>query len=235
MLTVQNLSSYYGNIQILKNVNMEIPDGKIVALLGPNGAGKTTTMMSISGLVKLSADSEILFGNCNLAGMKPESIVKQGVTLVPQGRGIFQGLTIKENLIMGAYLRHSMKEINEDIEKHIDMFPRLKERYSQLAGTLSGGEQQLLAIMRGLMAKPKLLLLDEPSMGLAPIMVEQVYETIIQIGKSGLTILLVEQNANMSLTIADYTYILSSGSIVREGESRELLKDENMLQSYFNG
>ena len=182
MLTIRNLSSYYGNIQILKKVNMEIPDGKIVALLGPNGAGKTTTMMSVSGLVKLSPDSEILFENKNLAGMKPEAIVKQGITQVPQGRGIFPGLTIRENLIMGAYLRHSSKEIDDDIEKNIDMFPRLKERYTQLAGTLSGGEQQLLAIMRGLMARPKLLMLDEPSMGLAPIMVEQVYETIIQIG-----------------------------------------------------
>ncbi len=318
MLTIRNLSSYYGNIQILKKVNMEIPDGKIVALLGPNGAGKTTTMMSVSGLVKLSPDSEILFENKNLAGMKPEAIVKQGITQVPQGRGIFPGLTIRENLIMGAYLRHSSKEIDDDIEKNIDMFPLLKERYTQLAGTLSGGEQQLLAIMRGLMARPKLLMLDEPSMGLAPIMVEQVYETIIQIGKSGLTILLVEQNTNMSLAqgrgifpgltirenlimgaylrhsskeidddieknidmfprlkepsmglapimveqvyetiiqigksgltillveqntnmslaVSDYAYILSSGTIVREGESAELKKDENMLQSYFGG
>ncbi len=235
MLTIRNLSSYYGNIQILKKVNMEIPDGKIVALLGPNGAGKTTTMMSVSGLVKLSPDSEILFENKNLAGMKPEAIVKQGITQVPQGRGIFPGLTIRENLIMGAYLRHSSKEIDDDIEKNIDMFPRLKERYTQLAGTLSGGEQQLLAIMRGLMARPKLLMLDEPSMGLAPIMVEQVYETIIQIGKSGLTILLVEQNTNMSLAVSDYAYILSSGTIVREGESAELKKDEHMLQSYFGG
>lgn len=235
MLTIQNLSSYYGNIQILRGVNMEIPDGKIVALLGPNGAGKTTTMMSISGLVKLSPDSQVLFQGKNMAGMRPEAIVKQGITQVPQGRGIFPGLTIRENLIMGAYLRHSTKEINADIDKYIDMFPRLKERYTQLAGTLSGGEQQLLAIMRGLMARPKLLMLDEPSMGLAPIMVEQVYETIIQIGKSGLTILLVEQNANMSLTVADYAYILSSGTIVKEGNCSELQKDENMLQAYFNG
>ena len=235
MLTIRNLCSYYGNIQILNRVNMDIPDGKIVALLGPNGAGKTTTMMSISGLVKLSPDSEILFEDKNLAGMKPEAIVKRGITQVPQGRGIFPGLTIRENLIMGAYLRRSTKEINADIEKHIDMFPRLKERYTQLAGTLSGGEQQLLAIMRGLMARPKLLMLDEPSMGLAPIMVEQVYETIINIGKSGLTILLVEQNTNMSLAVADYAYILSSGTIVREGECSELRKDENMLQSYFSG
>ena len=235
MLTIRNLCSYYGNIQVLDHVNMEIPTGKIVALLGPNGAGKTTTMMSISGMVKLSPDSEILFEDKNLAGMKPEAIVRQGITQVPQGRGIFPGLTIRENLIMGAYLRHSKKEINEDIEKHIDMFPRLKERYSQLAGTLSGGEQQLLAIMRGLMARPKLLTLDEPSMGLAPIMVEQVYETIINIGKSGLTILLVEQNTNMSLAVSDYAYILSSGHIVKEGASSELQKDEDMLQAYFNG
>lgn len=235
MLNVRNLCSYYGNIQILNQVNMDIPDGKIVALLGPNGAGKTTTMMSISGLVKLSPDSELLFDGQNLAGLKPEAIVKRGITQVPQGRGIFPGLTIRENLVMGAYLRRSTKEINADIEKHIDMFPRLKERYTQLAGTLSGGEQQLLAIMRGLMARPKLLMLDEPSMGLAPIMVEQVYETIINIGKSGLTILLVEQNTNMSLAVADYAYILSSGTIAREGTSSELQKDEDMLQAYFNG
>lgn len=235
MLNVRNLCSYYGNIQILNQVNMDIPDGKIVALLGPNGAGKTTTMMSISGLVKLSPDSELLFDGQNLAGLKPEAIVKRGITQVPQGRGIFPGLTIRENLVMGAYLRRSTKEINADIEKHIDMFPRLKERYTQLAGTLSGGEQQLLAIMRGLMARPKLLMLDEPSMGLAPILVEQIFEIIRDLHKNGSTILLVEQNAQAALSIADRAYVLETGKIVTTGTGAELLSSPVIKKAYLGG
>ena len=235
MLKISNLCSYYGKLQVLKGINISIEDGNIVALLGPNGAGKTTTMMSISGLVKMSPDSHISLDGKELAGQKPEAIVRQGVIHVPQGRGIFPGLTVHENLIMGAYLRKSRKEIEKDISEVIEMFPRLKERYKQLAGTLSGGEQQMLAIMRGLMAKPKLLMLDEPSMGLAPVIVEQIYESILKINKSGMTVFLVEQNTNMALEVANYGYVLSSGMIASEGSSCELKGNEEMLQSYFKG
>jgi len=233
MLKVTNLNSYYGKLQVLKGVDLSIEDGNIVALLGPNGAGKTTTMMSISGLIKLSEDSHIMLDDEELVGIKPEKIVKQGIIHVPQGRGIFPGLTVRENLIMGAYLRKSKKEIEQDMAEVIEMFPRLKERYRQLAGTLSGGEQQMLAIMRGLMAKPKLLMLDEPSMGLAPIIVEQIYEAILNINKSGMTIFLVEQNTNMALQVAHYAYVLSSGIITSKGNSFELRENREMLESYF--
>jgi ABC-type branched-chain amino acid transport systems, ATPase component len=235
MLKISNLCSYYGKLQVLKGINISIEDGNIVALLGPNGAGKTTTMMSISGLVKMSPDSHISLDGKELTGQKPEAIVRHGVIHVPQGRGIFPGLTVHENLIMGAYLRKSRKEIEKDISEVIEMFPRLKERYKQLAGTLSGGEQQMLAIMRGLMAKPKLLMLDEPSMGLAPVIVEQIYESILKINKSGMTVFLVEQNTNMALEVANYGYVLSSGMIASEGSSCELRGNEEMLQSYFKG
>jgi branched-chain amino acid transport system ATP-binding protein len=233
MLKITNLNSYYGKLQVLNGIDLSIEDGKIVALLGPNGAGKTTTMMSISGLIKMSSDSHIMLDDEELVGRKPESIVKQGIIHVPQGRGIFPGLTVRENLIMGAYLRKSKKEIEQNITEVIEMFPRLKERYKQLAGTLSGGEQQMLAIMRGLMAKPKLLMLDEPSMGLAPIIVEQIYEAILKINKSGMTIFLVEQNTNMALQVANYGYVLSSGVITSKGDSCELRENKGMLESYF--
>lgn len=235
MLKITNLNSYYGKLQVLKGLDISIEDGKVVALLGPNGAGKTTTMMSISGLVKMSSESHIMLDDEELMGKKPEDIVKRGVVHVPQGRGVFPGLTVHENLIMGAYLIKSKKEIEKDADEVIEMFPHLKERYKQLAGTLSGGEQQMLAIMRGLMAKPKLLMLDEPSMGLAPIIVEQIYESILNINKSGMTIFLVEQNTNMALQVSYYSYILSSGMIVSEGESSVLQQNEEMLQSYFSG
>lgn len=235
MLKITNLNSYYGKVHVLKGVDINIEEGQIVTLLGPNGAGKTTTMMSVSGLVKMSGGSHIMLDEKELVGKKPETIVKQGVIHVPQGRGVFSGLTVRENLIMGAYLRKSKREIEGDIEEIIEMFPRLKKRYKQLAGTLSGGEQQMLAIMRGLMAKPKLLMLDEPSMGLAPIIVEQIYETIANINKSGTTIFLVEQNTNMALQVSNYGYVLSSGMIASEGKSCDLRENEEMLQSYFKG
>ena len=235
MLQVDNLDSYYGKAQVLKKVSLKIEDGQFVTLLGPNGAGKTTTMMSISGLVTLSPDTNIIFDNKPVQKLRPEAIVRNGIVQVPQGRGVFPGLTIKENMIMGAYLNKSRKMIEEDIEEVIEIFPRLKERMRQMAGTLSGGEQQMLAIMRGLMARPKLLMLDEPSMGLAPIIVEQIYETITGINKKGTTIFLVEQNTHMALAVADYAYVLSSGMIVKEGSAEELRKDEEMLKSYFKG
>ncbi|KYZ75781.1 ABC transporter ATP-binding protein [Anaerosporomusa subterranea] len=235
MLTIKHLDSYYGKAQVLHDVDIEVKEGQFVALLGPNGAGKTTTMMSISGLVKTSAQTQIEFLGERIERLKPEAIVARGLVHVPQGRGVFPGLTIKENLIMGAYLRNSKKETNSDIERLVELFPKFKERMSQMAGTLSGGEQQMLAIIRGLMAHPKLLMLDEPSMGLAPIIVDQIYETIAQINKSGMTILLVEQNTNMALQVANYAYILSVGGIVNEGESCVLRQDEEMIKSYFKG
>lgn len=235
MLKITNLHSFYGRVPALNGLDIDIADGQLVALLGPNGAGKTTTMMSISGIIKMSPDSSIEFNGEQIVGMKPEAIVRRGIIHVPQGRGVFPGLTIRENLIMGAYLRKNKKEVEQDIAEVMEMFPRLKERSKQLAGTLSGGEQQMLAIMRGLMARPKLLMLDEPSMGLAPIIVEQIYETIAKINKSGMTIFLVEQNTNMALQVASYGYILSSGLIANKGTSQELQSNEEMLKSYFKG
>jgi len=233
MLSIKHLDAYYGKVRALTDINLEIPDQQIVALLGPNGAGKTTTMMSISGVVKVSPTTSIQMDGKEIARLRPEHVVRHGISQVPQGRGVFPGLTIRENLVMGAYLRHDKKGIDEDIDRVIDMFPRLKSRFSQLAGTLSGGEQQMLAIMRGLMSRPKLLMLDEPSMGLAPIIVDQIYETIANISKTGMTIFLVEQNTYMALQYADYAYILSSGRIVNEGRGEDLRKDDEMIKSYF--
>lgn len=234
MMTVTNLSAYYGNIRALNSVNLKISEGQIVALLGPNGAGKTTVMMSISGVVKTSPETRItLDDGTELAHLKPEAIVKHRISQVPQGRGVFPGLTVRENLIMGAYLRRSKKEIIADIDHVLLSFPRLKDRLAQLAGTLSGGEQQMLAIMRGLMSRPRLLMLDEPSMGLAPIIVEQIYENISDICKQGTTIFLVEQNTYMALQVADYAYILSNGTIVQEGDVHTMAESEQVIASYF--
>ncbi|MGI6005818.1 MAG: ABC transporter ATP-binding protein [Christensenellales bacterium] len=235
MLKISNLNSFYGKAQVLKGVHLNIRPGQIVALLGPNGAGKTTTMMSISGLCSLSEASSILFQDEEISKLKSDAIVKRGIVHVPQGRGVFPGLTVRENLIMGAYFNKSKKRMDADMEEALELFPRLKERRKQQAGTLSGGEQQMLAIMRGLMAKPRLLMLDEPSMGLAPIIVEQIYETIGNINRGGTTIFLVEQNTNMALQAADYAYVLSSGVIVNQGDAALLRQDEDMLKSYFQG
>ena len=235
MLKITHLDAFYGEAQALAAVNLEVKEGQFVALLGPNGAGKTTTMMAISGLVKTGPATRIEFQGQPLERLRPETIVSRGVIHVPQGRGVFPGLTIRENLIMGAYLNRSKRAIKQEIERVLELFPKLKERLSQPAGTLSGGEQQMLAIMRGLMAQPKLLMLDEPSMGLAPIIVEQVYEAISRINQTGLTILLVEQNTNMALQVTDYAYILSVGKIVSQGDSAGLRADEELLKSYFKG
>ena len=234
MLRITNLHSFYGKARVLHQVNINIEKGQIVTLLGPNGAGKTTTMMSISGLVKLSDDTSIVMEDHNIHKLGPHSIVKLGIIHVPQGRGVFPGLTVRENLLMGGYMNRSKKQVEKDIDEVLSIFPRLKDRLKQQAGTLSGGEQQMMSIMRGLMAHPKLLMMDEPSMGLAPIIVEQIYEKIAEINKSGITIFLVEQNANMALSVANYAYILSSGTIVREGPAQELAR-ENLLESYFKG
>lgn len=232
MLNISNMKSFYGHAMVLHDVNLRIAQGQSVALLGPNGAGKTTTMMSISGMVRLSPETSITFDGQEISRLKSDRIVKLGITQVPQGRGVFPGLTVRENLVMGAYFSRDQKQIARDIEKNLEMFPRLKDRLRQQAGTLSGGEQQMMAIMRGLMAHPKLLMLDEPSMGLAPIIVEQIYESIAGIRDSGVTVFLVEQNADIALEVADYAYVLSSGTIVKEG-SGQALKKENLLEAYF--
>ena len=232
MLNISNMKSFYGHAMVLHDVNLRIAQGQSVALLGPNGAGKTTTMMSISGMVRLSPETSITFDGQEISRLKSDRIVKLGITQVPQGRGVFPGLTVRENLVMGAYFSRDQKQIARDIEKNLEMFPRLKDRLRQQAGTLSGGEQQMMAIMRGLMAHPKLLMLDEPSMGLAPIIVEQIYESIAGIRDSGVTVFLVEQNADIALEVADYAFVLSSGTIVKQG-SGQALKKENLLEAYF--
>ncbi|WP_343210506.1 ABC transporter ATP-binding protein [Anaerolentibacter hominis] len=232
LLTVSHLDSYYGHAQVLRDVTLSIEEGRVAALLGPNGAGKSTAMMSISGMVRLSDSSRITFQGEEIQKQSSDRIVSKGIVQVPQGRGVFPGLTVKENLLMGAYMRKDKKETEDEIPAVLDMFPKLKERLKQPAGTLSGGEQQMLAIMRGLMAHPKLLMLDEPSMGLAPVIVDQIYEQIAAINRTGMTIFLVEQNSSIALDVADYAYVLSSGKIVREGPSK-VLAGENLLDAYF--
>jgi branched-chain amino acid transport system ATP-binding protein len=235
MLSVERLNAYYGKAQALFDLCFTVKEGTMVAFLGSNGAGKTTTLMSISGLCKTSPDTSIEFDGSRIEKLRPEKIVARGIIHVPQGRGIFPGLTVRENLGMGAYLRKDKKAVEEDVDRVLDLFPQLKARIRQTAGTLSGGEQQMLAIMRGMMARPRLLMLDEPSMGLAPRIVEQVYEVLKEINRAGTTIFLVEQNTHMALSAADYAYILAVGRVVLEGPAAELLEQEDMLKTYFRG
>ena len=230
MLEVRDLHVYYGEIQALKGVSFRVGPGEIVALLGNNGAGKTTTLRTVSGLLA-PRSGEVLFGDHSLVGTPPHDIVIRGITHVPEGRRIFNRLTVVENLIMGAYTRGD-KGIAEDMERVFTVFPRLKERRTQVAGTLSGGEQQMLAIGRALMAKPSLLLLDEPSMGLAPVLVEQIFDTVQTINKQGVTILLVEQNAAMALSIAQRGYVLETGRIALEGSATELAGNPEVRRAY---
>ena len=230
MLEVRDLHVYYGEIQALKGVSFRVGPGEIVALLGNNGAGKTTTLRTVSGLLA-PRSGEVLFGDHSLVGTPPHDIVTRGITHVPEGRRIFNRLTVVENLIMGAYTRGD-KGIAEDMERVFTVFPRLKERRTQVAGTLSGGEQQMLAIGRALMAKPSLLLLDEPSMGLAPVLVEQIFDTVQTINKQGVTILLVEQNAAMALSIAQRGYVLETGRIALEGSATELAGNPEVRRAY---
>ena len=232
MLKVENLSVNYDHIEALKNVNIEVKKGQIVSIIGANGAGKSTLLKTISGLVK-QLNGDISFEG-KLLPKKPSKIVAEGIVHVPEGRKCFSGLTIKDNLLVGAYLSNQ-KEINEDLEKMYKLFPILKERESQFAGTLSGGEQQMLAVARGLMSKPKILLLDEPSMGLAPLIVNQIYDLIQQIRDSGITILLVEQNAKKALSICDYAYVLENGVIKLEGTGKELLNSDEVRKAYLGG
>ena len=234
MLEIKDLHVHYGVIEALKGISLEVNEGEIVALIGANGAGKTTMMQSISGIVKKSG-GEINFLNESIMKANPKHIVEMGLTQVPEGRRIFTGMSVYENLMMGAFLRKDKDGIKRDYEKVCEQFPILKERMNQDASTLSGGEQQMLAMGRALMAKPKLLLLDEPSMGLAPILVKEIFNIIEEINKSGTTVLLVEQNAKMALSIAHRAYVLETGKVVMSGTGEELAKSPNVQKAYLGG
>ena len=234
MLEIKDLHVHYGVIEALKGISLEVNEGEIVALIGANGAGKTTMMQSISGIVKKSG-GEINFLNESIMKANPKHIVEMGLTQVPEGRRIFTGMSVYENLMMGAFLRKDKDGINHDYAKVCEQFPILKERMNQDASTLSGGEQQMLAMGRALMAKPKLLLLDEPSMGLAPILVKEIFNIIEEINKSGTTVLLVEQNAKMALSIAHRAYVLETGKVVMSGTGEELAKSPDVQKAYLGG
>ena len=234
MLEIKDLHVHYGVIEALKGISLEVNEGEIVALIGANGAGKTTMMQSISGIVKKSG-GEINFLNESIMKANPKHIVEMGLTQVPEGRRIFTGMSVYENLMMGAFLRKDKDGIKRDYEKVCEQFPILKERMNQDASTLSGGEQQMLAMGRALMAKPKLLLLDEPSMGLAPILVKEIFNIIEEINKSGTTVLLVEQNAKMALSIAHRAYVLETGKVVMSGTGEELAKSPYVQKAYLGG
>ena len=234
MLKIENLHVAYGGIQALRGISLEVPDGKIVTLIGANGAGKSTTLRTISGLVK-AASGSISWNGEELLGKPIDKIVTSGIAMSPEGRRVFPDMTVLENLKIGAYLRKDKAEIEKDIQWVYSLFPRLEERHWQLAGTLSGGEQQMLAMGRALMSHPKLLMLDEPSMGLSPLLVNQVFEIIQDINKSGTTILLVEQNAGKSLEISDRAYVMENGSIVLSGTGKELAASEKVRKAYLGG
>jgi branched-chain amino acid transport system ATP-binding protein len=234
MLEVKDLHVHYGVIEALKGVSLQVEQGKIVSLIGANGAGKTTMLHAISGIVKKSGGSIAFLGN-DITKAKAKNIVEQGLIQVPEGRRIFTGLTVYENLMMGAFLRKDKEGIQKDLQRCYELFPILSERTNQDAATLSGGEQQMLAMARALMAQPKLLLLDEPSMGLAPILVKEIFSIIEEINKNGTTILLIEQNAKMALSIADKAYVLETGNIVLEGSGKELLNSANVQKAYLGG
>lgn len=232
VLSVENISSGYGRVLAIHDVAVKVENGEVVVLIGANGAGKSTLLKTISGALKPSQGC-IIFKGDNIEGRKPHAIVKMGIVQIPEGRGILSRMTVKENLEMGAYLRSDKAGIEKDLERVFDKLPRLKERLNQNAGTLSGGEQQMLAIGRGLMAKPQLFLMDEPSLGLAPVLVEFIFETIHDLRKKdGHTILLVEQNANQALDVADRGYVLETGRIVLEGESKALRDNEEVQRAY---
>jgi branched-chain amino acid transport system ATP-binding protein len=230
MLEVRDLHVYYGQIHALKGISFQVTEGEIVTLLGNNGAGKTTTLKTLSGLLA-PRQGDVLLDGGSLVGAPPHGVVQKGITHVPEGRRIFNRLSVVENLAMGAYTR-SDRDITSDMESVFTIFPRLKERRAQVAGTLSGGEQQMLAIGRALMAKPRLLLLDEPSMGLAPVLVEQIFETVLAINRRGVTVLLVEQNAAMALSIARRGYVLETGRIALEGPAAELAENPEVRRAY---
>ena len=234
LLSVKDLEVYYGVICALKGISFEVNEGEIVTLIGANGAGKTTTMQSVVGLIPSRAGSVVFDGN-DITKTPCHKIVHLGMTQVPEGRRVFQELTVYENLLMGAYSNKTNATFKEDLERIYTLFPRLLERKNQIAGTLSGGEQQMLAMGRALMSKPKLLMLDEPSMGLSPLLVDQVFDIIKSINKSGTTILLVEQNAGKSLAISDRGYVLENGKIVLSGTGKELMESEDVKKAYLGG
>lgn len=231
MLTVNDLSVYYGHIHALKGVSLEISEGDMVALIGSNGAGKSTLLNAISGLVPISS-GDIAFQGRSIKSLKPDEIVRSGIIHCPEGRKVFGDLTVYENILAGAVTRKDKKNIKDEADQLMNRFPRLKERRKQLASTLSGGEQQLLAISRSLMGKPKILLLDEPSMGLAPTMVKEVFDVVKETNNEGMTILLVEQNANLALKLSKIAYVIESGLIVQSGMSAELLQSDDVRKAY---
>ena len=231
MLEIKDLHVYYGGIHALDGIDLEISEGKIISLIGANGAGKSTTLKSIMGLVE-KAEGTITWNGTDITNMDTKEIVKLGIALCPEGRKVFPDLTVAENLSIGAYLRKDKKEIEKDREWVYELFPRMKEREWQIAGTLSGGEQQMLAVGRALMAKPKLLMLDEPSLGLAPLVIKDIFAIIRQIKEAGVNVLLIEQNAKAALEISDYAYVMETGRITMEGPGQELLKDDRVKKAY---
>jgi branched-chain amino acid transport system ATP-binding protein len=234
LLELQDLHTFYGNIEALKGVSLEVNEGEIVTLIGSNGAGKSTTLRSISGLTP-PREGSIRFDGQEIGETPPQEIVQKGISQAPEGRRIFSRMTVRENLELGAYLRRDTDQIDRDLERVFDLFPRLKERERQKAGTMSGGEQQMLAIGRALMAQPKLLLLDEPSMGLAPILVERIYETIAAINEQGTTILLVEQNANFALEVSKRGYVLETGQVSLSDDASALRENADVQKAYLGG
>lgn len=231
MLEVKDLHVSYGGIKALRGINLEVPDGKIVALIGANGAGKSTLLRTISGLVKADSGS-IVFDGKELLGLPINKICAEKVAMSPEGRRVFSDLSVQENLKIGAYLRNDKKDIEKDLAWVYELFPRLKERSWQMAGTLSGGEQQMLAVGRALMSRPKILMLDEPSLGLAPLIVQLIFDIIKEINKAGVTVLLVEQNANMALKTADIAYVLETGQIVLKGPGAEVMANPQVREAY---
>lgn len=234
MLKIDNIDVYYGAIHALKGISLEVNEGEIVTLIGANGAGKSTTLRTISGLLKPKAGSITFLGQ-NIVGVRAHEIVKKGISQVPEGRRVFAEMTVMENLDLGAFVRKDKAGIQQDLKHVFELFPRLEERKNQSAGTLSGGEQQMLAMGRALMSRPKLLLLDEPSMGLAPLLIKEIFNIIVDINKSGTTVLLVEQNANMALSIANRAYVLETGRITLSGKAQDLAASEDVRKAYLGG
>ncbi|MBA3063734.1 MAG: ABC transporter ATP-binding protein [Atribacteria sp.] len=231
MLKINNLNVFFGGIHALKGISFDVPKGKVITLIGANGAGKSTTLRTICGLIK-PREGKIKFNNTEITHIPTDKIVKKGIALIPEGRKIFPNLTVQENLTLGAFARTDKKETAKDLEWVYELFPQIKERLWQKGGTLSGGEQQMLAVARGLMSRPKLLMLDEPSLGLAPLLVKEIFDIIKRIHREGMTVLLVEQNAFAALKIADYAYVLETGKVVLHGTGEELLQDERVKKAY---
>jgi branched-chain amino acid transport system ATP-binding protein len=231
MLTIDNINVYYGNLHALRGVSLQVGEGEIVSLIGANGAGKTTVLRAVSGILA-PRSGKILFKERDIAGIPPHKIARLGVAHVPEGRGVFSNMSVRENLDMGAYTRRPGREADESMDRVFSLFPRLAERAGQLAGTLSGGEQQMLAIGRALVANPSLMLLDEPSMGLSPLLVEEIFHMITEVNRAGATILLVEQNASMALSVSRRAYVLEAGNIVLQGDTKDLQNDPMVQAAY---